>query len=189
MKLCFFDINQAMIEAWEEALKRAAITDIAIFAGSLDEMVIEVNPLVISSAGNAFGRMGAGIDGALRRRFPKVEAIVQQKIGNIWRGEMPVGAKSILARIEGEDRYLAYTPTMPYPGTGLRDAHGIYLAMRGLLLACSSGTPTRILAIPGMGTGIGGLPHADAARAQVQAICAMRRQGLHLASEISDVHR
>lgn len=177
MKLCFFDMNPAMCEEWLRAQGTYGdgMADVRIFYGTLDETLATVDPLVISSAGNAFGIMGAGIDGALRRTFPDAQPQVQRRIRQTWRGEMPVGAKSIVVKASKDPlRYLAYTPTMPAPGTKLPNSHGVYMAMRGLLMATEKGEEGRYLAIPGMGTGVGGLGHRDAAFAQMQAVAAMR---------------
>lgn len=183
MNLLFFDINQAMVDAWQDQVDNdPTFEGTTVVRASLDEVMDQYEPGVVSSAGNSYGIMGAGIDGALRTKWPEAQAKVQSRIaGYPFYGEMPVGSPSILVPVfeqrGGADEQvstLAYTPTMPRPGTRPLPTISVYFAMRGLMIATRDLPLT--VAVPGMGTGIGGIAVEDAAKAQFNAVRSLRRE-------------
>lgn len=164
-KLVLFDLNEQMTDAWGDYF--VGVPDVAIHSGPLEGMIAVYDPDMISSAANSFGIMGAGIDGALRHYFPLVQKRVKAVIAAPpYCGEMAIGCSAVV-EVEGADgktRRVAYTPTMHSPGSRT-NAENVYRAARavfvqGLLHLGNAQT----LAVPGMGTGIGRVPHQDAAR-------------------------
>lgn len=172
-KLILFDMSEDMCKAWGDAFKTSP--EVEVFHGTLDDLVARGDVDIISSAGNSFGIMGAGIDGALAAKFPGIKDRVRQTVqSRQWCGLIPVGMSFLEplrdAPIDGPS-YLAYTPTMPRPGTRDLDPFNVYLAMTGLLRVGESFlAPNNLtLACPGMGTGIGGVKPRVAAAKQAWA--------------------
>ena len=131
------------------------------------EWLTEFDCLV--SPANSFGMMDGGIDAAITRYFGlPLETKVKQKIVEDYLGEQPVGTSLIVETGHPKHPYLAHTPTMRVPmviqGTDIP-----YVAMWAMLLAVrqhnqSSNRQIRRIACPGLGTGIGRVPHDEAAR-------------------------
>lgn len=131
------------------------------------EWLTEFDCLV--SPANSFGMMDGGIDAAITRYFGlPLETKVKQKIVEDYLGEQPVGTSLIVETGHPKHPYLAHTPTMRVPmviqGTDIP-----YVAMWAMLLAIrqhnqSSNRQIRRIACPGLGTGIGRVPHGEAAR-------------------------
>lgn len=90
----------------------------------------------VVTAGNSFGLMDGGVDLAVAMAFPGVERAVQNRIGDRWRGELPVGA-AITVAIEhhGDSRYrnVVYAPTMRVPAD-IRGTDNVYRAMWAALV-------------------------------------------------------
>lgn len=170
MKLYLFDRDQRMTDAWTKEFSDEE--HVTVVNADLDAFLSACKPDAISSAGNSYGIMGAGIDGTLRSRFPGLQEKVKESVAMPpWCGEVPVGVSLPVLIPNPEEtfvpHYLLYTPTMKAPGTiyhGQRQAHyAVRIATRAALgAAISRNVPS--LALPGFATGIGGVPHAYAAR-------------------------
>ena len=122
------------------------------------------------SAGNSFGLMDGGVDAAITRFFgPELMQRVQRVILDDWLGEQPVGTSLIVETRHPRHPFVAHTPTMRHPMTIAKMDYP-YLAMRAALMAArrhngnSAAVPIRRLACPGLGTGTGRVPPAEAAR-------------------------
>ncbi len=132
--------------------------------GDLTEMPVDavVNPA------NSLGIMGGGVAGALSRRGgPSIQresmslapiavgAAVVTNAGNLW------------------CRRVIHAPTMEEPGTRV-GVENVRRATRAALLAAAH-HGLDVIALPGMGTGLGGVDPADAARAIVDELRAHRQ--------------
>lgn len=131
------------------------------------EWLTEFDCLV--SPANSFGMMDGGMDAAITKYFGvSLEESVQNRILEEYLGEQPIGTSLIVETHHPKHPYLAHTPTMRIPmlikGTDIP-----YTAMWAMLLAVrrhNKQFPNAInsVACPGLGTGIGRVPYAEAAR-------------------------
>jgi O-acetyl-ADP-ribose deacetylase (regulator of RNase III) len=135
-----------------------------IAKSDITEMAVEaiVNPA------NSLGIMGGGVAGALSRRGgPAIQreamsmapiavgAAVVTNAGNLW-------AKHVI-----------HAPTMEEPGAKV-GVENVRRATRAALIAAAH-HGFEVVALPGMGTGLGGVDPADAARAIVDELRAHRQ--------------
>jgi len=87
-------------------------------------------------------------------------------------GELPVGAALVVGLPARRFPFVVAAPTMRIPGS-VRGSLNAYLSMRAALVAvlrhnAAGGVRIRTLAVPGLGTGVGGLD-PDEAAAQMRA--------------------
>ncbi|MEZ5305377.1 MAG: macro domain-containing protein, partial [Verrucomicrobiales bacterium] len=122
----------------------------------------------IATAGNSFGLMDAGLDLAIVRYFgrPLME-VIQARILRDYLGEQPVGTSFLVRTGMPERPFVAHTPTMRNP-MNISGTDQVYAATWATLLAAAahnrSGDPPAIttLALPGFGTGTGGVEILEA---------------------------
>lgn len=122
------------------------------------------------AAGNSFGLMDGGVDASITEYFGvELMARVQRRILDEFLGEQPVGTSILVETGHPRHPWVAHTPTMRHPMTIAKTDHP-YSALRAALLAVHhhngspSVAPIRRLACPGLGTGVGRVPAAEAAR-------------------------
>jgi O-acetyl-ADP-ribose deacetylase (regulator of RNase III) len=131
------------------------------------EWITEYDCLV--SPANSFGMMDGGIDAAITKFFGVgLERRVQQQILEDYLGEQPVGTSMIVETGHAKHPFLAHTPTMRVPMV-LTETDVPYTAMWAMLLAVrqhnrSAGRLIERVVCPGLGTGLGRVPYAEAAR-------------------------
>lgn len=126
------------------------------------------------SAANSFGLMDGGVDAAITQFFgvglmDRVQARIRQE----FLGEQNVGTSIIVETGHPKHPFLAHTPTMRSPMEITR-TDNVYRAMWAMLLAVrqhnlQSSQRIQIVACPGMGTGTGRVPYAEAARQMAMA--------------------
>jgi O-acetyl-ADP-ribose deacetylase (regulator of RNase III) len=125
--------------------------------------ILDADAQVIVNAANSLGLMGGGVAGAIKRAAGtevEREAVKNAPI-RVGKAVLTSGGKTTFKGI-------IHAPTMPEPGMHI-PAQNVGLAVRAALtLADEKGFES--IAIPGMGTGVGGVAHADAARAMVEAV-------------------
>ncbi len=133
--------------------------------------ILEMDVQAIVNAANSRGIMGGGVAGVIKRAAgPEVDEEVRRQ------APIPVG--SAVATSGGCTKYQAiiHAPTMPEPAMRI-DPQNVALATRAALaLADARGFAS--VAIPGMGTGVGGVAHADAAAMMIKEIGAFVPQAL-----------
>lgn len=121
----------------------------------------------IATAANSFGQMDAGIDLAVVKFFGRyVMEEIQRRILKEFLGEQPVGTSMIVGTGHSEHPYVAHTPTMRVP-MNISGTDNVYLATWATLLAThkhnqGENRKIRILAMPGFGTGSGGVDLLEA---------------------------
>ncbi len=121
------------------------------------------------SPANSFGMMDGGIDAAIINFFGRsLEQSVQERILEDYLGEQPVGTSFVIETGHQQHKFLAHTPTMRVP-MSIKGTDIPYIAMRAMLLAVrqhnqNSHNKINNVACPGLGTGIGQVPHNEAAR-------------------------
>lgn len=126
------------------------------------------------TAGNAFGLMTAGIDAAVVRRFgEEFMRRVQHRIMDQFFGEQPVGTCFLISTGDSSLPFVAHAPTMRVPGS-IDGTDKVYCATWATLLAvqmhnAANAEKVKVVAMPAMGTGFGGVPFDEAARQMAAA--------------------
>jgi O-acetyl-ADP-ribose deacetylase (regulator of RNase III) len=171
MRLVLAATDAALADAWGTAC--GSLPNVSVHRGSI--LDLEVDALV--SPANSFGFMDGGIDGVYRRHFG---GHIQERLQALLRaqhdGELPVGMAEIIATDHPRLHYLVAAPTMRVPMSIAGTLHA-YLAARAVFrlvkqgsFAPGSGGEGRVssrvasLAMPGLGTGVGGVPPETCAR-------------------------
>ncbi len=120
----------------------------------------------VVSPANSFGFMDGGLDCALSERLGwDLQVRLQQAIAERPMKELLVGEAIALSTGDHEIPWLISAPTMRVP-MRLRQSVNAYLAMKAILITAlgHNGSPRiQSVAIPGLGTGCGGLPPKTAA--------------------------
>lgn len=125
--------------------------------------ILDVDTQVIVNAANSLGLMGGGVAGAIKRAAGaevEREAVKDAPI-RVGRAVLTSGGKT-------KFRGIIHAPTMPEPGTHSSIQNVSLATKAALTLADDKGFES--VAIPGLGTGVGGVAPADAARAMVEAV-------------------
>src|SRR4051794_13911112 len=130
----------------------------------ITEMAVDavVNPA------NSLGIMGGGVAGALSRRGgPSIQREAMSLAPIAVGAAVVTNAGSLWAK------HVIHAPTMEEPGIKV-EVENVRRATRAALIAAARhGFET--IAIPGLGTGLGGVDPADAARAMVDELRAHRQ--------------
>jgi O-acetyl-ADP-ribose deacetylase (regulator of RNase III) len=135
--------------------------------------VLDVVAQAVVSPANSYGWMRGGIDAVYARAFPGVEQSVRSAVLAFHGGELPIGEAVVVPTGEPEPAWLISAPTMREPGERLpADTVHPYLAARAVFQQWRDGQldhgPVRefvdTIAMPGLGTGVGGVEPATCAR-------------------------
>lgn len=131
--------------------------------------LLDVSPDAVVCPGNSFGDMGGGFDKAVDDfHGGQAQPAVVRAIAARCLGELAVGSSLVVEVPDAtRARFLVMAPTMRVPGNSAHSI-GAYLATRAALVALlhhnSNGAqPIKSVAIPGMCTGVGGMPFSEAA--------------------------
>ncbi|WP_284749985.1 macro domain-containing protein [Amycolatopsis sp. RTGN1] len=161
-------VDEPLATAWTSAA--AKVTGrVRVHRGS----VLDVVAQAVVSPANSYGWMRGGIDAVYARAFPGVEQSVRSAVLAFHGGELPIGEAVIVPTGEAEPAWLISAPTMRGPGERLpADTVHPYLAARAVFLQWRDGGldqgPVReyvdTIAMPGLGTGVGGVDPATCAR-------------------------
>jgi O-acetyl-ADP-ribose deacetylase (regulator of RNase III) len=173
LRLVLCAVDDALAEAWHaEARGRDGIV---VHHGS----VLDIGAEAVVSPGNSHGWMRGGIDGMYARAFPTVQQNVRSAVLAYHGGELPVGEALIVPTGELTPCWLISAPTMREPGEQLpEDSVHPYLAARAVLRLwlhgrLEEGMPVReavrTVAMPGLGTGVGGMSPQTCARQVIAA--------------------
>jgi O-acetyl-ADP-ribose deacetylase (regulator of RNase III) len=130
----------------------------------ITEMAVDavVNPA------NSLGIMGGGVAGALSRRGGPT---IQREAMSL--APIAVGAAVVTNAGQLWAKFVIHAPTMEEPGTKV-GVENVRRATRAALLAAAH-HGFEVIALPGMGTGLGGVDPADAARAMIDELRAHRQ--------------
>jgi O-acetyl-ADP-ribose deacetylase (regulator of RNase III) len=163
-KLILSAPDPSLFTAFQERF--AQFPDIEII-GDRFEWISSFDCLV--SPANSFGMMDGGMDAAITQFFGLgLERSVKAQILEDYLGEQPVGTSLIVKTEHPKHPFLAHTPTMRVP-MSIKGTDVPYVAMWAMLLAIrqhNKTSPQKISSVvcPGLGTGIGQIPYAEAAR-------------------------
>jgi O-acetyl-ADP-ribose deacetylase (regulator of RNase III) len=143
----------------------AEINPVEVVEGDLLDLACDA----IFSPANSFGDMGGGIDKAIDD-FHKgaAQKAVMAAIAEHFYGELPVGMALVVELPCQRFSFVVAAPTMRIPGS-VAGTLNAYLSMRAALVAVlrhnkAGGRTIHSLAVPGLCTGVGGMPSAEAAR-------------------------
>ena len=157
------DIDHDVVSAWQAAF--AGVAGVDASRGDIFETPADA----IVSPANSFGYMDGGIDLVYSRYFGwELEARLKALLVEAHYGELPVGQAVVLPTGHGFIPYLVSAPTMRVPGN-IAGTLNVYLAFRAALIAVlgfnkGGGKPIGSVLVPGLGTGIGGVPPERAAK-------------------------
>lgn len=192
MEILLVGREPELTRAWERAC--GGLVGVSV----TDEDITTLDVDAVLSPANSFGFMRGGVDGAYARAFgPHLEPRVRAALADRWGGELPVGCAEIVATApspgEGPIPWLLVAPTMRVPARIEGSVHP-YLAARAALRLVLDGVfppgqeygawagrpvrdAVRRIAMPGLGTGTGGVDPGSCAR-QVRAAIEEVRDGL-----------
>ncbi|MCR6486337.1 macro domain-containing protein [Amycolatopsis sp. OK19-0408] len=161
-------VDEPLATAWTSAAQKLA-GRVRVHRGS----VLDVVAQAVVSPANSYGWMRGGIDAVYARAFPGVEQHVRSAVLAFHGGELPIGEAVVVPTGEAEPAWLISAPTMREPAERLpADTVHPYLAARAVFLVWRDGRldhgPVResvdTIAMPGLGTGVGGVDPATCAR-------------------------
>ncbi|MCX2732456.1 macro domain-containing protein [Saccharopolyspora sp. NFXS83] len=148
----------------------AAWRDVATDRDNLDVhqgSVLDLRVDAVVSPANSYGWMRGGVDALYSRAFPNVEESVRSAVLAYHGGELPVGEALLVPTGAPSPAWLVSSPTMRTPGEVLpSDTVHPYLAARAVLRLWTHGVlengmrvrdVVRTIALPGLGTGVGGV--------------------------------
>jgi O-acetyl-ADP-ribose deacetylase (regulator of RNase III) len=157
------DLNADVVSAWKTEF--AATAEVEASLGS----ILDLKADAIVSPANSFGYMDGGIDLAYCRFFGfELQERLQALLSDRYHGELPVGQAVVVETGHPGIPFLVSAPTMRVPSSVAKSIN-VYLAFRATLVAIlehnqKHSKPIARVAVPGMGTGIGEVSPARAAR-------------------------
>jgi O-acetyl-ADP-ribose deacetylase (regulator of RNase III) len=168
-------VDDDLARAWERYCRD--LPDVEFYRGS----ILDVRCDAVVSPTNSFGLMDGGVDAVYVERFGvRIEARVRDQILEHHSGELLVGDADIVETGDSEVPFLICAPTMRVPMRVNRSVNP-YLAARAVMRlmrhghfrgAPFPGVAVRdlvsVVAMPGLGTGTGGVGPRKCAR-QVRA--------------------
>jgi O-acetyl-ADP-ribose deacetylase (regulator of RNase III) len=125
--------------------------------------ILDADAQVIVNAANSLGLMGGGVAGVIKRA---AGAEVEREAAK----NAPIRVGKAVLTSGGKTKFkgIIHAPTMPEPGMHSSTQNVALATKAALTLADEKGFES--IAVPGMGTGVGGVAHADAARVMVEEI-------------------
>lgn len=161
LRLVLCALDEPLAAAWHEIADSRPGLD--VHEGSVLDLQVDA---VVSPA-NSYGWMRGGVDAFYAQAFSQVEERVRSAVLAYHGGELPVGEALLVPTGVPSPIWLLSAPTMREPAEQLpSDTVHPYLAARAVLRLWSdgvleTGTPVRrvlrSIAMPGLGTGIGGV--------------------------------
>jgi len=163
-----------LLEGWKQnfsPIKERSFKEKGVEVEIVDGSILDLSVDAVVSPANSFGYMRGGIDGIYSKRFGlKVEKNVQDLIQRYHFGEMVVGCAEIVETGDSKIPYCISAPTMRV-GCHLEDSTtNPYLAARAVFLLWEHGVfkeglkkgkkvrdTVKSIALPGLGTGVGGV--------------------------------
>jgi O-acetyl-ADP-ribose deacetylase (regulator of RNase III) len=152
----------ALFEVWQTVADGRDQVD--VHHGSVLDVVADA---VVSPA-NSYGLMRGGIDALYSTVWPDIEQRVRGAVLGLHGGELPVGEAVLVPTGARVPRWLISAPTMREAGELLpADTVHPYLAARAVFRLWRDSLleegirvndAVRVIAMPGLGTGVGGVP-------------------------------
>ncbi len=134
--------------------------------------ILEAEAQVIVNAANSLGFMGGGVAGVIKRAAGiAVEEEARKQ------APIPVGTAVLTSGGKTKFAGIIHAPTMQQPAMRIPPENVAQATRAALTLANEKGLAS--VALPGMGTGVGGVAHADAADRMIREIKAFQPTTLH----------
>jgi O-acetyl-ADP-ribose deacetylase (regulator of RNase III) len=158
VKVILVDINPRMVEAWQATFEENP--EVEIVCGSM----LQMQASAWVSPTNSRGSMDGGLDAILKKHFgQQIETRLQQEIGRIHAGFLPVGHAVCVATEQLSPRYLISTPTMHASSEDISDTLNVALACAAAFQAVHQQNARepgsiRSVALPGLGANTGKVP-------------------------------
>lgn len=168
--IVFFDYSEDKIDQYTKILK-FAIPNLKFMHATLDDVVdkyYETNPFILISPANSYGDMNGGIDKYIIDKFPLVKKRVLDLVkksayhDSSERPYIPVGVANFV-ELDDKKNILIMAPTMLTP-RNIVGTNNIYLAFDAIYKIVKNLSDDVIVAIPCLGTGIGGLSGEESAK-------------------------
>jgi len=140
---------------------------ITIIQGS----ILDADVQVIVNAANSLGLMGGGVAGAIKRAAGA--EIEREAVKN---APIRVGKAVLTSGGKTKFKAIIHAPTMAEPGQRIPVQNVALATKAALTLADEKGIES--IAIPGMGTGVGGVAPGDAARVMLDIVQAFQPRKL-----------
>lgn len=165
MKIILCAIKADLADAWKLFFKDAA--DVLIVEADITQLRCDA----IVSPANSFGFMDGGLDYALSERFGwHLEKELQTRIKALPEGELLIGQSLLLETGDAAVPFIVSAPTMRIPTNfNIDTSVNAYLAMKAALIAAVKEPRINTIAVPGLCTGVGGMPAVISARQMYQA--------------------
>jgi len=125
--------------------------------------ITEIKADAVVNPANSRGEMGGGVAGVLSRRGgAQIEKEAMEK------APIPVGQAVATTAGSLPFRYIIHSPTMEKPG----DRASLEAVRQATLAAvyCADSVGVQVLAMPGLGTGVGGISPSSAAEVMVETL-------------------
>lgn len=133
--------------------------------------ILEADADIIVNAANSEGWMGGGVAGVIKRSAgSEVEREAVEK------APIPVGEAVLTSAGRTTFKGIIHAPTMEHPAMRIPPENVTKATLAALRLADQQGY--QAIAIPGMGTGVGGVSKEEAATRMVEALKAFTPQAL-----------
>lgn len=166
MNIFLCAVDPRLARAWRQALPQ---TFGPAVAQVVEGDILSLQADAVVSPANSFGFMDGGLDALYTRFFgPQLQERLQRMIREQADGELLVGQALPVETGHARIPWCISAPTMRVPRR-LESAEPAYLATRAAV-RCALAVGVESVAIPGMGTGTGGLPPESAARAMLRGI-------------------
>lgn len=165
MRLIFFDTDPDVIAAYEAEIHTAFPKSVEIICDDIKRVWSNKYDAIVSPA-NSWGEMGGGIDKVIMGLAgSNLETTLMNDIADNHMGELLLGTATIIPIGKPDaPRYLIASPTMRLPGD-CSETINAYLSMTGMLRAVklwNNSHPDcdkiKTVLIPGLCTGVGGMP-------------------------------
>jgi O-acetyl-ADP-ribose deacetylase (regulator of RNase III) len=125
--------------------------------------ILDANVEVVVNAANSHGFMGGGVAGVIKRA-----AGIEVEQEAVKQAPIPVGQAVLTSAGKTLFKGIIHAPTMPEPGMRIPAENVARATKAALSLADEKGFTS--IAIPGMGTGVGGVEPDEAARHMIRVI-------------------
>ena len=137
----------------------------------LQRSLLDVEADAIVNAANSLGLMGGGVAGVIKRAAGQEVEDEARRLAPI-----PVGHAVLTSGGKTKFRGIIHAPTMSQPAMRI-PAENVAQATRAALKVADEKELTS-LAIPGMGTGVGGVAHDEAAARMIKEITSFKARSL-----------
>ncbi|MGH3436953.1 MAG: macro domain-containing protein [Sciscionella sp.] len=167
-RLVLCAVDHSLADAWQQIVPDEEM--LSVHAGS----VLDAGTDAVVSPANSHGSMRGGIDAVYAKAFFGIEERVRSAILTYHGGELPVGEALVVPTGTERPPWLISAPTMREPAQRLpSDTVHPFLAARAVFRLWANGrfedgaalrTTIGSIALPGLGTGVGGVAPATCAR-------------------------